>query len=491
MNEVSAAFLVAFCQSLKIVDQTTGAVKRWTLNAEQHEVIRAVCGHSRLIILKSRQVGITTVLLAYDLLFAIINPGLQVSIVFDIDENAKRKLEQLKQWCRQLKIRVIQPSDKHTLTLWNGAQLVAMTSGSRAADGEAKVGRSGTSGLIHASELSFWVIAEAAFTSLTATTLATTKVIVESTAKAGESHFRTMWDRANAPSDGEDAGVNRYAPLFLPLEMHEGYRIDPRTISDELWERLQRDRGFARRDTAAWWWSKLQGDFSGDVHRCLQEYPVKADDAFSFGKGRWIFGFQSVEPQRHVGDWRLYIMDAAGEPLGLGVDTALGLGRDSSAIFVMGLWSGACIATYKCNTIRPEDYANEVFQAQRMFKAHVVAVETNGCGKEVFVQLSAKGCPGLFDQKSSDIKGEKAVRMGWMKRAIESGRVLVGPELKAEIEGSVRDEEGDFDGPDDLLNAGSFIEKWRLAHPMKRPGSTPDPRLVYVPRGDAERPTMY
>jgi hypothetical protein len=490
MNEVDPRVLREFCQSLKIVNQGTGTVTYWRLNDEQRAVIETVCKYGRVIILKSRQVGVSTILLAYDLLFALANPGLPISLCLDTDENAKALLGRMQAWARQLGVPLRKPTDEHHLTLWNGATIRALTAGSRAAEGESRTGRSGSSALIHASELAFWATDAATFSALTSTAFPSAKIIVESTASAAQNLYRTMWDRAVAPPDDTTPVAGRYRALFLPLELHHEYRLDPRTISDELWQRLRAEGGFTRRDTAAWWWSKLQSDFAGDLHRCLQEYPVKAEDAFSFGKGRWIFGFHSVEPAKHVGDWRLYL-EKPEEPVILGVDTARGVGRDSSAIAIIGQGSGALVATYKCNTISIADFAREVFQAQRIFKAVATCVETNGVGKECYVELSARGLPGLTDQKSSDIRGEKDVRMGWVKRGIESGRILAGPELKAEIEGSIRTEEGDWEGPDDLLNAISFAEKWRLANPWKPPSARPNRHKVYVPKDDADTSTVY
>lgn len=483
MRDVDAEMLLALCTQLRIVNQDTGALDWFRPNEEQRAVAHLVTSNLQSIVLKSRQVGISTILLAHDLAFAIVNPGVPITLALDTDDNAKKLLGHIRSWCERdlgLELRV---ATEHFVVLPNGSRIQAVTSGSRAAQGQSRTGRSGSAGLIHVSELAFWTNDQKTFQSLTSTALRRARIVIESTATPSANLFRRLWDSSSTEEQPA------FSPLFLPLEMHAAYREPASSISDARWAELQHSEGFTLREAGAWFDAQLRGRFSGDLHGLRQEYPNRAEHAFSHAVGRWIFGYSPATPIRRVGFWTLYreIADID-EPVAIGVDTAKGVGGDASCIVVMGFESQDIYAVWYSNAVTLPSFFPVVKEAMTTWKPKATAIESNGIGAAVYQEAATWGIAGLMEQTSSATNGEKHVRMHRLKWSIERLRTRVGPELRAEIEGSVEvpgstiDEDGDFVGRDDALNAASFALKAIEAAPWIRPAKPVDPDMYYAPR---------
>lgn len=459
MNRVSYSGALRLALSLMVLHQETGARAPLELNEEQVEVLRDLLEHGRCVVLKGRQVGISTVCCLHDLLFAVVNPGSSVAIVADTDDKAKGLLAKCAQWARQIGAELIVDNAK-SIQLANGSTIDALSAVATADDGESRVGRSKSYALIHASELAFWRNAGAVFSALTSTALTNAKIVIESTGTPAEGLFRSIWD------DGKG-----WHHVFLGVERHAAYRTPPESITDEDWAKAQSDQGFERRDSAAWWLNKLRTDFAGDVHRCLREYPVRPEHAFAFAEGRWIHRFTAASP-RVEGPWELHVeRGMVDEPLVFGVDTATGAGKDASTIAIRGQRTRRLIASFHDRKQSIPQFARTVLAAIEEWSPVAVVIEVNGVGASLY-QLVAEGEPDteLHKQVSAppdgDGDGEKWLRMSQVKLEIESGLILVGPQLKHEVLHSVIRRRSPtsrtmvYSGPDDMLNALSFAGKW-------------------------------
>lgn len=106
--------------------------------------------------LKSRQLGISTILLALDIFWLFIHPGLQGALIFDTADNreaARQTLtEMLKSLPREYNVPVIR-HNRAGLMLGNGSRLQYMSAGKNKNSG---LGRSRALNFVHASECSSW-----------------------------------------------------------------------------------------------------------------------------------------------------------------------------------------------------------------------------------------------------------------------------------------------------------------------------------------------
>jgi hypothetical protein len=449
-----------------------GAIAQWKINDEQREVLRAIIDNERVIVLKGRQMGVSTITLLAVLAFAVVNPGVPCAIVADTREKAQGLLARLAGWCDQLGIE-LGARNKSSLEMANAGPdgvcttIDALSAVSRAESGESRVGRSKSYGFIHASELAFWLSDAAVWRGLTSTALPGARIVVESTASAADNLFRALWSAREAAGEG-------WTRVFLPVERHAVYRRAPGDIDDATWALLQGPRfGFTRRDSAAWWWHKLRTDFAGDETGAMREYPQIPDHCFSFAKGRWILKYveaATTPDGRWDGDskrfegWHHY-REQGDEEVCFGVDVAAGHGGDSSAIVVLGLLTGTIVATWMSSTTSIPDLIDKVNIAADQYKPTTIVVESNGVGVGVYETLNQVSPHHITEQRSGD---EKHLRLQRLKLAIEQGVVPIGPELIAEAKASrIEPPTGprgrpNYEGRDDCLNALSFAREYYL-----------------------------
>lgn len=459
---------VRLASQLTILDQATATFRTFIPNDEQCRVLRALLDRDRVIVGKGRQTGTSTISLLVLMLVALMNPGLPCCVVADEQEKAEGLLLKVKQWLAEIGI-ILLVDNVRSITLENGSTIDARTSRSRAEDGESRVGRSKSYGFIHASEQSFWMDAITAWASLTSTALGGMRCVVESTGVPGESLFRKILE-------ADDPAWER---VFIGVEEHVNYRLDPASISEATWDSLKAEHGFTRRDSAAWWHAKLHGDMRGNVSKCLQEFPVAQRHMFTHRIGlhieRYVEAPVSVDD---TGMWNYYAKPIL-EPLILSVDTSAGVGLDASALAVLGQMTGRLYATWRHNLTPIPAFQRVVRDAIGAYAPAAIIVETNGVGAAVYQGLL--GIRGLVEQHSSGSHargdGELHIRRDETREALETGAIPVGGHLLEEVQSSSVDKHGKFIGKDDVISAVSFALKWRKANPF-RVGEPPVDRLT-------------
>ena len=490
---------LALGRRLSVLSQDTGQATPFVLNDEQQDMLRAMLSHRRLVVVKGRQFGGSTVVVFFATLLAISNRDFPALIIADEQDKADGLLAKSRGWLQNIAALegvawkdFVRVDNARRLVLANGATIEAKTAISRAEEGEARTGRSRSYGFIHATEMAFWANARSVWAAATSTALSTARFVVESTGAPGGELFRALAEGGQPYVQGSQDDPDAYWRAFFGVEAHAAYRRDPQTITDAQWQELQDAHAFSRRDSAAWWYRKLHGDMRGDVHRCLREYPVQMHHAFVYASGRHIEQWTEVEvreegPPDENGQrlWNHYTQPAD-EPVILGVDTASGVGKDSSAIAVVGHWTGKLHATYRCNTIEIPHFAQEVVRAMDRYKPTCTVIEVNGgYGAAVWSTVQEQQPRArLHPHQSGEYRGEVYDRRAKMKQSIENGEVPIGAHLIFEAKGSVIDQRHAtprFDGPDDVLSAVSFARVWRERNPDRQQVREPDPRNVYVP----------
>lgn len=466
---------------LRVLDQATGRLVPFRLNKEQQDILRALCTTARLVVLKGRQVGCSTVVAFFLMLVATMNPGMPCCIVADDHAKAKLLLARVSGWLKQMPHVKLTVDAKESVEISNGARIDALTANSAAEDGESKTGRAGSYGFIHATEMAFWRHAPAVWAALTSTMLSTAILAVESTGVPGDGLFRQIFD---------DAEKDGWTPLFFGVEQHEIYRASPASITDETWETLQEAYGFRRRDSAAWWWAKLWRDFKGDVPRMLREYPVQPEHSFTFREGLHITAFTEHKDVLVDGDWNYYapIEEILRRPIVMGVDTSEGIGLDASSLGGVDHETGKVLFTYKNNETPITTWIAFVKAQIARFKPRATPVEKNGVGAVVHQALD--GIPGVVEHVSGAPKGEVKKRRDDLRDAIVTGEVPIAGHLVAEAKSSTvkakAREDGTvkvmFVGMDDALSAVSFARKWRDQNRWRPPAPPPLNPRTHVDR---------
>lgn len=245
----------------------------------------------RDLVLKTRQIGFTTIELARDLQYACLHDGVQVLVVGHNGEEIERLFGTARRWADELADAGLmfrpQYSSKREL-VWRETSSMVRVVEAGVTDAVAEQrGRSGTIHRLHCTEFAFWRAADATWTSLRKAVPAQGEIVIESTANGIGNRFHRDVMRA---LQGELHGWRLH---FWPWHAHPEYRqvvardFDPRPLDD--WERMLRADG-CDDEQMAWWRQQIVelGGGAFGLERALQESPITPESAFRARGGQYV-----------------------------------------------------------------------------------------------------------------------------------------------------------------------------------------------------------
>jgi hypothetical protein len=298
-----------------------GPLQPLIFNAAQrklHAVIeeqKAKTGRVRVVVLKARQLGVSTYVAARLFHRTIHNPGLRTYIVGHERRASSNLFGIVKRFYDHL------PPDMRPETSASNQEeltFASIDSGYLVSVATLEgAGRSATSQLLHASETAFWPDLSAQFASLVQTVpdLDGTEIIVETTAN-GYNDFYSLWRKA-------EAGESEFLPVFLPWTLDATYR---RPVAPDF-ELTGEEGKLAElhaldREQIAWRRAKISQ--LGSAEYFAQEYPLVPSEAFISPDRESFISPDLVLKARREN------VEAVGQ-LVIGVDPA-GSGADRTAI---------------------------------------------------------------------------------------------------------------------------------------------------------------
>ena len=249
--------------------------------------------------------------------------------------------------------------------------------------GSAEVGRSETIQLFHGSEVAFWPNAKnhSAGIRQAIANVDGTEDIRESTANGIGNAFYAEWKAA-------ERGDSEYEAIFIPWFWHEEY---VRPVPDdwhcsEAWSDYARAYGLTR-EQLYWAWVKnrdlsiIAGGTSDEpCWQFKQEYPANADEAFQTSGAQAFIEPSVVLKARKATDVGGY------GPVILGVDPARGGGDKTGIIDRQGRRLGANI----CKRLDSNDLmatAGEIVRIVKDINPHKVVIDTTGLGAGLYDRL--------------------------------------------------------------------------------------------------------
>ena len=368
---------LAFCRMLHIKNKQQQKFEPFNPNAAQRKLWELMDAHARIIVIKARQVGISTAVRAWQFhrAFTSTDP-INFAVLSFHDRSAKHLRRMDRHWLsnlpRLLRRDLAVDSAEDTIFDDTRAGFSSFTTG----------GRGGTRSFefsgAHLSEFAFYddpdeVLAQSL------STVGDGPLIIESTVNApGDAFHRLI----------EGAPENGWRVYTYWWHEHEPYR-DENVPAD--FERTEEEDDLCARyglDDAQLWWRRQQIATLG-ITKFRREYPACLDDAF-LSRDSTYFDPADLDQIEQI--WfdsakREFDEPDEDEHYVMGVDVGGGVGGDYSALVVVALGTMQPVYIERSNTDSPVDWAARVVTVAQRYNNALVLCESNNHGHVVLREL--------------------------------------------------------------------------------------------------------
>lgn len=396
---------------VKIQHPTRGTIPFLTYPF-QDKTLGDLAKFDKNIILKSRQMGITTLVAAYSLWLMTFHDDKEILCLSITQETSKAIVtkvrfgnDNLPSW---LKVPAVE-DNRLSLKLKNGSKIMAASS-------------AGTSG--RSSALSLLIVDEAAFIEkieeiwLSAQfTLSTGgKAIILSTPNGVGNFFHKMWT-------DEKNGMNR---ISLPWHLHPE--------RDQKWRDDQ---------------TKISG-VKGAAQECDCEFSTSGNTVLDIPTLEWYEKTQAMEPLEQRGHDRgywIYKYPEAGRSYMVSADVARGDGSDFSGAQVLDIETLEQVAEYK-GQIPTKDYGRLLIMIATEYNTALLVIENATVGWAVIQEVLDNNYPNLFyssaDLQYVDVEAQMTNKINTQEKKMTPGFVTSNksrPLLISKLESYIRNKE--------------------------------------------------
>lgn len=467
--------LAPMIERLTIVDKGAQLRKlRRVMNWPQRHLVDHVTDNlhngrpTRVIILKARQLGISTITEGIQFSLAMLVDNFRGHIISHESKSNEHLLGMTQRYYDTYSFRKM-----YTQTNKAANKVAWDPTNSRIGISTAKnlgSGRSLTVHFLHGSEVSFWPNADVLMSGLGQSIPkgAFSFVILESTANGMGNWFQSTWDRAVT-------GENDYTPMFFPWQTHPEYTgrtigidpVDPITLDDHELElaRMFLDDRLGEENAAvltrsmspevltalrapmtsdevmsrlAWRRHVIANDLRGDTDLFLQEYPHAPSVAF-LSTGRNIFPLAQLEPiyrpaHALVGDLlsqsgRLKFHEVASGPLKvfqppnpnrgyiIGGDPTFTTSGDYACAQVLDrqTWEQVAVWRGRCT---PGRFGEIMVRLGYWYNEALLAPESNKDGATTVGRIQGLDYPNIWERQVVDTAGDAPTnKLGWHTNA--------------------------------------------------------------------------
>ena len=463
---------------LKIVNKD-GELVRFKLNDGQiivDNIIKDLEARNkpvRLIILKARQMGISTYTEGYIFKKTVTQTYKSSSIIAHLDEasqnlynmyknfyeNMPEALKPMKKYLNSDLLEFANPSSDEDDVRRNPGLKSKVTIKTAK---NAKSGRSQTIHYLHASEVAFWDDAKTLMTGLMQTipNKPNTAVILESTANGIGGYFYDVWDRAVK-------GENAFTPIFLPWFVDKGYQMEFETpeerqaFIDEVEFDYKNDKGesilteekelmnMVKRDwntdltyeQLKWRRWCIANNCNADIEQFQQEYPSTPEEAF-IASGRPRFNVTKLKKYlRHTeeGATGNLFYDGQGNVkfelnkngyvtiwnypkrdkfYCIGADVAEGLIDGDYSVGIVGSQEDMKVDAMFHGHIDPDLFGEELVKLAKFYNQAYIGVEANNHGLTTLKSIQKKDYYNIYFSKVHDqITDKLTQKIGWYTNA--------------------------------------------------------------------------
>lgn len=471
---------------------------------------------SRDIILKARQQGFSTLILAMWLWECVSEDNTNAVVVAQDKETTQFLLERVRLYIRRME-------QKPFMEYESKQQLYFPKRNSRFFIGTAgsdSFGRSHTITHFHGTEIAQWPNTMELLSSIMPAIPESGKVVLETTAHGFGNDFHKMWQQAVE-------GKSNFKPHFFPWHGNPEYtlpgakfsqwpRIDGKTEPTE--EELSWMKEGMTEEQLCWRRKTLrepQYVDNPDIFR--QEYPHTSHEAFlatgeSYFPNSKVYEMLSAakDPKRlgeinqinhfhdmEVGNLKLWkLPHELKEPVVIGADSSEGLsGGDPAAAVILGARSMEHVGTWH-GWVSPEEFARILFHIGHFYRQALIGVESNGSGIVTNLKLKEMNYPKLYRRQQFDYKIRKTTgQIGWntntktreimlqeLRTSIQDGSLLTfDKELLTELlsfKKKGKRYEAERGSHDDLIFAMGIALQMRAVTPLPAAHASLEPQYV-------------
>jgi hypothetical protein len=370
-------FMKKYC----VIQHPTRGKIPFHLYPYQEDALTDFQNYDRTIILKSRQLGISTLIAGYALWMILFQNDKNVLVVA-IDQNTSKNLvtkvrvmfDNLPSW---MKLKAVE-SNKLSMRLSNGSQIKAVSSTGTS-------GRSEALSLVIIDEAAFVDGAEELWASLQQTLSTGGEGILLSTPNGTGNFFHKMWAKA-------EAGENKFKTLRLPWTVHPE--------RDQAWRDRQEAELGAR--LAA---QECDCDFSTSGNT------VVSPDLITY----YMQTFAQEPIEKRGFDGNLWVWEAPdyGRSYIVTADVARGDGSDYSAFHVIDVESATQVAEYK-GQLTTKDFGNMLVAIGTEYNDALLVPENANIGWATIQQILDRGYKNLYyTPKDSGLDSDKFLTRGY------------------------------------------------------------------------------
>jgi hypothetical protein len=348
----------------------------------------------RNIILKARQMGVTTWVAARFFLKTIMRPNVLTVQVAQTREAAEGIFRMVQRFWEYLPDEIREEQGRRSIANVSAMRFPELDSEFRVLSAsDANAGRGLTMHNLHCSEVARWPdSASETLAGLLAALAPDGELVIESTPNGAYGCFYEEWNRAIDPEQREE-GDRRLVRHFFPWWMEPAYVAAPAVDLTVDEQRLVRMHGLSleqigfRRGLEESYRDLRSQEFAEDAETCFRAtgdccFDIEAIDSRLSELG------PPVETRRG-GALQIYLPSQAGKQYLVGVDSAGGGNAgDFAAIQVIEMQSGLQCAELQ-QRIRPRELAQVSAALAKEYGNALLAVESNNHGNTVLAYLEA------------------------------------------------------------------------------------------------------
>jgi len=395
---------------LKIKGKTPGLIP-FILNEAQKDFLNTFKKFNRMIVLKARQIGYSTVATASLYHRTIMNPGTNTAIIGYNSDLTSELLDKVKTFYSSTPHDLrptVQYNSKYEMSFPKlGSKLLVLPS-------TENVGRGYTLHNVLATELSSWEKADEKMMTIEASVPVDGKIIIESTPKGQGNLYHRMWVSDN------DYAKREYGWWWMYSEEE----------IDIIRRRMNDPQKFAQEYELTFLASGRMV-FDSKVVNDMRKHQVKVGDKISDEKGM-------VHVVKEKDGWIIYKEPELDSFYVIGADVAEGVtGGDYSVAVVFNRATGEEVAFYRGH-IAPDKFGELLNDLGRYYNNALMVVEVNNHGLTTITILKQLLYPSMYFRPSKfEVVGSPySEKLGW-KTTVMTRNIMIDDLVQATRDGDL------------------------------------------------------